>query len=75
MSDLTMSILGIAAFVVVIVYLAGAKMRTNRRRQSRLSGAFERAQTVRTRGSGLQGSPYSIYAEPVWNVKPDSTGG
>ena len=75
MSELTISILGVAVFALVVAFLAAAKLRTYRRRQSRLSGAFERAQAVRTRGSGLQGSPYSIYAEPAWNVKPDSAGG
>ncbi len=74
MSDATIAILGVAALAVACVVFAATRVRNNRRRQDRLSIAFERAQAVRTRGSGLQGNPYSVYAEPVWNVKRDRAG-
>ena len=75
MSAITIAILGAAAFAVTCVVFATTRVRNDRRRQDRLSIAFERAQAVRTRGNGLQGSPYSVYGEPVWNVKRDRDGG
>ncbi|MCZ6895679.1 MAG: hypothetical protein O7H40_16750 [Gammaproteobacteria bacterium] len=75
MGAVTIAILGAAAFAVTCVVFAAARVRNERRRQDRLSIAFERAQAVRTRGRGLQGSPYSVYAEPVWNGKRDRGGG
>ncbi len=74
MGAVTIAILDAAAFAVTGVVFAARRVRNDRRRQDRLSIAFERAQAVRTRGSGLQGSPYSVYAEPVWNVKRDRGG-
>ncbi len=67
MSDVTIAILGVVPIVFAassIVFVA-ARVRNDRRRQDRLSIAFERARAVRTQGSGLQGSSYSFYAEPV----------
>ncbi len=74
MGAVTIAILGAAAFAVNCIVFAAARARNDRRRQDRLSIAFERAQAVRTRGRGLQGSPYSVYAEPVWNDKRDRGG-
>ncbi len=74
MGAVTIAILGAAAFAVTCVVFAAARVRNDRRRQDRLSIAFERARAVRTRGSGLQASPYSVYGEPVWNVKRDRGG-
>ena len=74
MGAVSIAILGAAAFAVTCVVFAAARVRNDRRRQDRLSIAFERAQAVRTRGRGLQGSPYSVYAEPVWNDKRDRGG-
>ena len=75
MSDVAIAVLGVAAFAVTCIVFAAARARNDRRRQGRLSIAFERAQAVGTRGSGLQGSPYSVYVEPVWTVRRDRGGG
>ncbi len=75
MSVVTITILGAAVFAVTCVVFAAMRVRNDRRHQGRLSIAFERAQAVRTRGNGLQGSPYSINVEPVWNVKRERDGG
>ncbi|MCZ6862288.1 MAG: hypothetical protein O7I42_18785 [Alphaproteobacteria bacterium] len=71
MTSRSPSFLGVAAvaFVVTCFVFAAARARNDRCRPDRPSIAFERAQAVRTRGSGLQGSPYSISAEPVWTVR------
>ncbi len=63
------AILGVVAvvFAVTCVVLTAARVRNDRRRLDRLSIAFARAQAVRTLGIGVQGSPYSLYAEPVWS--------
>ncbi len=76
MSDVAIAVLGVAAVVFAMTWIifAATRARNDRRRQDRLSTAFERAQAVRTRGSGLQGSPYSVYAEPVWTVRRDRGG-
>ena len=68
MSDVMIIILGVVAvvFAVTCVVFSAARFRNDRRREDRLSIAFARAQAVRTRGIGIQGSPYSLYAEPVW---------
>ena len=78
MSDFTIAILGIVAvvFAATCVAFTTARLRNDRRRQDRLSLAFERAQAVRTRGSsGLQGGAHGIYGEAVWNVRQDRGGG
>ena len=66
MSDVTIAILGVVPIVFVASSIVfAARIHNDRRRQVRLSIAFDKAQAVRTRGSGLQGSSYSFYAEPV----------
>ena len=77
MSDVMIAILGIAAviFAATCLFVASTRMRTDRRRQDRLSVAFDRAQSTRTRGTGLQGSPRGLQAEPVWSVRKDPVGG
>ncbi len=59
MTSQSPSFLGVAAVLFAVTYIvfAAARARNDRRRQDRLSIAFERVQAVRTRGSGLQGSP------------------
>ena len=73
MSDVTIAILGIVAvvFAATCIAFATTRARNDRRRQDRLSIAFDRAQAVRTRGGGIQGRPNSVYAEPVWTVRRD----
>ncbi len=68
MSDVVATILGVVVvgFAVTCVVFNAARARNDRRREERLSIAFARAQAVGTRGIGVQGSPYSLYAEPVW---------
>jgi len=74
MGVVTIAVLGAAAFAVTCVVFAAARARNDRRRQYRLSIAFDRARAVRTRGRGLQGSTYSVYAETVGNGKRDRGG-
>ncbi len=52
MSDVAIAVLGVAAFAVTCIVFAAGRARNDRRRQGRLSIAFERAQAVGTRGSG-----------------------
>ncbi len=44
MSDVTIAILGVAAFAVMCTVFAATRVRNDRRRQDRLSIAFDRAQ-------------------------------
>ena len=76
MGDVTIAVLAVvaAAFAVMCIGFTLARNRDERRRQDRLSLAFDRAQAVRTRGNGLQGSPYGVYAEPVWTIRRDRRG-
>ena len=73
MSNVTVGILGVVVVALAVTYVVftAARARNDRRREQRLSIAFARAQAVRTRGIGVQGSPYSLYAEPFW---PDRRG-
>lgn len=68
----------IAAAALALVFLAGALRFTlgrkrSRRRQYRLGLAFERARIVGRTGSGLQGTPYSVYGESSWSDYSDSS--
>lgn len=76
MSDIMFAILGIVVvlFGIGCIVFAMTRLRNDRRRQDRLAIAFDRARSVRTRGSGLQGAPHSVYAEPVWSVRRDRGG-
>ncbi len=76
MGDVTIAILAVAvvALAVACIGFTIGRIRLDRRRQDRLSIAFDRAQAVRTRGGGLQGSPYGVYAEPVWTIRRDRRG-
>ncbi len=71
MRDVTIATLAVAAVVLAVTWIRFtiARIRLDRRRQDRLSVAFDRSQAVRTRGGGLQGSPHGVYAEPVWIVR------
>tara|TARA_R110001606_G_scaffold324796_1_gene471540 strand:+ start:53 stop:283 length:231 start_codon:yes stop_codon:yes gene_type:complete len=51
--------------VLLLGLLRGRKR--SRRRQNRLGVAFERARIVERTGSGLQGTPYSVYGESSWS--------
>lgn len=59
----------IAAVALGLVLLIGALRgrKRSRRRQDRLGLAFERARIVSRSGSGLQGTPYSMYGESSWS--------
>lgn len=61
-------IIGIAIGAALLVALAWGVIswRRKQRRQARLDIAFARARTVGQTGSGLQGTPYSVYAESAW---------
>ena len=56
--------IGIAVLAGLLIAVAG--WRRKRRRQARLDLAFSRARTVERTGSGLQGTPYSVYGESAW---------
>ena len=62
---------GVIILLILGVMSLSVRARNHRRQQIRLSVAFERAQAVRTRGSGLQGNPYGVYAEPAWSTEND----
>ncbi len=68
MGDVIATIFGVVAVVFVMTYFVftSASARNDRRREERLSIAFDRAKAVRTQGIGAQGSPYVLYTEPVW---------
>jgi hypothetical protein len=55
---------GIAVLTVLLWAFFGWQKK--RRRQARLDIAFSRARTVERTGSGLQGTPYSVYGESAW---------
>ena len=55
-------LLGLALLGAAIMHRNGQE----RRRQQRLSAAFERAKRVAYCGSGEQGQPYSIYGRSAW---------
>ena len=76
MSDVMIAIFGIAAvmFALTGIFFASARVRNDRRRQDKLSVAFDRAQSFRTRGTGLQGNPHGLHAEPAWSMRRDRGG-
>ena len=59
---LAFCLLGLALLGVAVMHRSGQE----RRRQQRLSAAFERAKRVAYCGSGEQGQPYSIYGRNAW---------
>ena len=71
MGDVMIAVLGAAAIVIAACFIvfATTRFRNDRRRQVRLSIAFDRAQSVRTRGSALEGNPHGLYAEPVRSAR------
>jgi len=58
--------LAVASALVALSALNGSRRR--RKRERRLSRAFDRATLVQRTGIGVQGKPYSIYAEPAWKL-------
>ena len=61
--------LGLAGPTVGSAYVTMALVKGSRRkrnREMRLNRAFDRAALVQRTGIGVQGKPYSIYAEPAW---------
>ena len=68
MGDVIATIFGVVAVVFVMTYfvITSARAHNDRRREERLSIAFDQAKAVRTQGIGAQGSPYGLYTEPVW---------
>ncbi len=59
MSDVLATILGVVMVVFAVTYVVftASRARNDRRREERLSIAFARAQALRKRGIGVQGSP------------------
>ena len=55
---------GLAVLAAMLWVFVGWQKK--RRRQARLDMAFSRARTVERTGSGLQGTPYSVYGESAW---------
>lgn len=58
---------GLGLFVLAIVLWTLIRHRRRNRRQGRLERGFERARTVARSGSGIQGTPYSVYGESAWS--------
>lgn len=58
----------IASVIVVSLLRAISRSRSSRRRQNRLSNAFDRASYVRRHGSVPVGSQYGIYEDRVRSV-------
>lgn len=65
MSDVMITIFGGALAVLATAYgmFVVARARSDRRRQERLSIAFDRAKSIRTRGVGFPGGDYSVYVD------------
>lgn len=61
--------LGLLVLVAVLLRIALRQGR-RQRRQDRLERGFERARTVARSGSGVQGTPYSVYGESAWSNDP-----
>ena len=57
--------LGLAALAAAL--WAAIRHRRRGRRQGRLERGFERAREVARSGSGVQGTPYSVYGEAAWS--------
>jgi hypothetical protein len=57
--------LGLLALAVVL-WMVTRHGRRNRR-QGRLERGFERARSVAQSGSGVQGTPYTVYGESAWS--------
>ena len=58
----------IASVVVLAIFRGARKSALSRRRQNRLSNAFERASYVRSHGSVPVGSQYGIYEDRARSV-------
>lgn len=56
---------GLSALAVMLWVVIGWLRRN--RRQARLERAFKRARKVVQSGSGIQGTPYSVYGESSWS--------
>ena len=54
MSPVTIAILGVSSFAMTCIKFAATKVRNKRRRQDRLSIAFERAQESRREAASLR---------------------
>ncbi len=72
MSDVIAIILVVVVVVFAVTYviITAAKARNDHRQEERLSIAFDRAQSSRTRGVGFREAP-RLYAETIW---PDERG-
>lgn len=62
---------GVGVFVLAGVLWVMIRHGRRHRRQDRLERGFERARRVAQSGSGVQGTPYSLYGESAWS---DDTG-
>jgi hypothetical protein len=57
------ALFGVAVFLVVSAGALGFFWLRRRYQQTRLDQAFQRARRVRQSGSGVQGTPYSVYGD------------
>jgi len=62
---------GVGVLVLTSVLWVMIRHGRKHRRQGRLERGFERARRVARSGSGVQGTPYSVYGESAWS---DDTG-
>ena len=65
-NTILISLAGLAVGAIVLGFLV-VRYGKNKRHQSRLDDAFDRAQQVQRSGSGLQGKPYSLYGSASWS--------
>lgn len=56
--------LGLIALAGVLGFVIGSR---RRRQQAHLGKGFERARMVERTGSGIQGTPYSVYGKSSWS--------
>ena len=62
---------GMGVFVLAGVLWIMIRHGRRYRRQDRLERGFERARRVARSGSGVQGTPYSLYGESAWSDDTD----
>ena len=56
---------GLIMLAALLWIVIGWRRRT--RRQSQLAKGFDRARIVQQTGSGIQGTPYSVYGVSAWS--------
>jgi len=58
---------GLGFIALAAVPWIAIRHRRKGRRQGRLERGFERAREVARSGSGVQGTPYTVYGESAWS--------